>query len=538
MKRNFILLLLMLGLSIGLFAQKTVVVTGNFDSPLSGKKVWVKYYGGFLNCYFPDSTLTNSAGHYELIFTIDTSCFNGAIFIESLDCLGDTIYHQTPYYNPTWHTDTIFADMEYCDTCRYLEANFSPTIQSQYTHFNNTTIPGQLQNKYTWDFGDGSAYTHTGNTDHNYAALGSYTACLQVEDSIRGCRDTVCKTINITKKNRPDSIFIKGHVNQPINSTAWLDFAGYPSGCSVNTTLGVTAGTFNYAIPTASCYFGIITVKMLDCNGDTLVYNEQYDTLRVSDTFTVNFTYCDSCKNFNADFNYIASGDTVAFINISDSSANSFEWSFNYNDPSQSSTLKNPTHIYGVLSTYSIKLTARDTIKGCLDSVRKWITLTGGGTPQITLSGIVFSDSAVLADTFVVWLINVQIDSIANDTLLTAVDSLMGPNGYYTFTNVNSGVYLVKAALLPASSNYANRMPTYYNSTTQWRTATPVVVSSSVYNVNINLISGSNPGGSGFISGYVSVGANKTGDPLEKIQVMLYNAMGNAVSYTYTEENR
>lgn len=154
------------------------------------------------------------------------------------------------------------------------------------------------------------------------------------------------------------------------------------------------------------------------------------------------------------------------------------------------------------------------------------------------LWGMVYADSAVAADTFKVWLITVQIDSArGNDTLLTAVDSLTSSNGFYHFTNVNNGIYLIKAALEPSSSYYSTRMPTYYTASTQWNSATPVVVTTSLSNLYINLVAGSNPGGSGFIGGYVSVGANKTGDPIEKIQVMLYTAAGEAVAFTYTDAN-
>jgi hypothetical protein len=89
--------------------------------------------------------------------------------------------------------------------------------------------------------------------------------------------------------------------------------------------------------------------------------------------------------------------------------------------------------------------------------------------------------------------------------------------------------------LLSGSAYYTNRIPTYYIQETRWDAATSITVNTACANTDIELITATNPGGSGFIGGYVSVGANKTGDPLEKIEVQLYTAADVPVAYTYTD---
>jgi PKD repeat protein len=56
---------------------------------------------------------------------------------------------------------------------------------------------GSIGDLYTWDFGDGNSGTGM-MTSHTYAAGGTYTVCLTVEDTVCGSIDSVCQTVVTT----------------------------------------------------------------------------------------------------------------------------------------------------------------------------------------------------------------------------------------------------------------------------------------------------------------------------------------------------
>src|SRR5690606_8095380 len=133
---------------------------------------------------------------------------------------------------------------------------------------------------------------------------------------------------------------------------------------------------------------------------------------------------------------------------------------------------------------------------------------------------------------------------IYNDTAqgtLTSIRSVQtGPNGRYEFCNVPMGVYLVKAALSAGHPSYHNYMPTYYGNSLFWNYATSVALSQNQSQIDIWLIAGQNPGGPGFVGGYISQGANKTGsfgDPIAEVPVLLLDMFDNPVQYIYSDEN-
>ncbi len=128
----------------------------------------------------------------------------------------------------------------------------------------------------------------------------------------------------------------------------------------------------------------------------------------------------------------------------------------------------------------------------------------------------------------------------AIDSSLIAIDSvtISADSSYYEFYHINSGSYLIKAAQLPLFTPN-NNFPTYYAGQLFWSDASFIDVSnaSPYQEANFDLIQGNNPGGPGFISGYVSEGAGLLGpgDPISQQIVHLVTASGLPVAYTYTD---
>ena len=130
----------------------------------------------------------------------------------------------------------------------------------------------------------------------------------------------------------------------------------------------------------------------------------------------------------------------------------------------------------------------------------------------------------------------------ATTNLLTAVDSAsIDSGGYFSFGPIPCGDYLVKAAAGPNSAYYSDHIPTYFGNSPFWAFAQTISIGQANIQVtsDVTLIAANNPGGPGFIGGLVSEGANKMdpGDPVGGMQVNLFDMNGNAIAYTYTDEN-
>ena len=160
--------------------------------------------------------------------------------------------------------------------------------------------------------------------------------------------------------------------------------------------------------------------------------------------------------------------------------------------------------------------------------------------PSSTISGQITIGSAGAANAKV-YLIEKYTDT-SSATKLAAIDSaLTNSSGNYSITKPasmpHSGAMLLKAFLLPASSSYSSYVPTYYTSSAIWSGAVALTGTGSI-TANITLIPGTNPGGPGFIGGDVVLGANKStgvGDPLPFREILLANASGDIVGYTYSD---
>jgi PKD repeat protein len=481
--------------------------------------------------------------------------------------------------------------------CTVFNTNFSaPITLTLTTNFINTS--SSTATGYNWDFGDGNTSTAT-NPTHTYATSGTYTVCLYASDSVYGCSDSLCKNITVvdcsllnagfTDTVSGDTVWITNTTNTVSGTTNFYAW-NFGDGTIVTTTnpshIYSTSGTYNVCLSvgsTAGCKDTACTTVVIvsPCtsysanytssasgytasftntstagtnynywtfgDGNTSTAASPSHTYGAAGTYTVCLvaqntstgcrdTICQTvtivgCSGFSANFIKTVLCQNAAFTNSSSSSANMFTWDFG---DGSTSTTASPAHSYGAPGTYTVCLLAQDTIIGCQDTVCQTVTIDN------SLSGTVYRDSSNLADSGIVYLIQVTIDTVANDTILTAIDSAYfstATGGMYQFNTVPTGTYLIKAALLPGSAFYANRIPTYYMQEAQWRNATPVAVGVGCTTVDIELINGTNPGGSGFIGGYVSVGANKTGDPLEQIEVLLYNADNTPFGYAYTDAN-
>ena len=125
----------------------------------------------------------------------------------------------------------------------------------------------------------------------------------------------------------------------------------------------------------------------------------------------------------------------------------------------------------------------------------------------------------------------------ANDTTVTALDSTTtDSSGYYSFSTRDSLVFLYAFV---DSSSYPNELPTYYDSAVAFPDAHGVIVTNGGNRVDFATIHGSNPGGTGFIGGKVTICTickkAGSGAPAANITVILKDDNGKPLMETKTD---
>ncbi|MDX1909394.1 MAG: PKD domain-containing protein [Bacteroidia bacterium] len=452
--------------------------------------------------------------------------------------------------------------------------------------------PALPQGTYFWDFGDstsgfGPVVTHT------YPGPGIYVLCLTAIDSASGCQSTSCVNVQIGQVQNctADFSFV---VDSATNTVTFTNLSTASAGAQylwhlgdgnistdpnpvytyatpgfyhvtlyVFDSLGCSAQSDQLVIVGGGSTFCDATFQTFDMGGNFFAFNPNFinPTLNyvwdygdgtnqygfqgfhyypVAGTYIICLTVTDSlnaCNQTWCDTLVVTGGgacsaafgwqydpvaNAVTFTNISQASAGaSYFWSFG---DSTFSTDPNPVHTYASQGAYTVCLTVTDS--ACTNTFCDYIYTA---TPFL-IAGRVNTGStpAAFAQVYLI-----QHDSISGT--LSVVDSTVtDPTGVYVFYSGTPGTYLVKAALLPISPDYANYMPTYLGDVMFWYQAQSIVYTQvQVLNPDLNLLAGNNPGGPGFIGGLVSQGANKNeGDPMGNVSVLVTYMNGAGVAYT------
>jgi len=187
------------------------------------------------------------------------------------------------------------------------------------------------------------------------------------------------------------------------------------------------------------------------------------------------------------------------------------------------------THIISPVTTTTYTVTVIDGI-GCSDSTSLAVVVQD---PAIV--GIVTQSTASPLQNTKVYLV---VFDPTDSSLATVDTAFTDGSGYYQFLPTDAVVY-IKAA--PDSAIYPDEMPTYYNASLVFQTATPInVTDCDTIDIGFSTISGTNPGGMGFIGGLISQGAGKkagVGDPVPNLTLFLINDNTDVVAYTATDAN-
>ena len=187
--------------------------------------------------------------------------------------------------------------------------------------------------------------------------------------------------------------------------------------------------------------------------------------------------------------------------------------------------------IPSTFNTGSYKVNTYDATDGAM-YMDSFVVDTTIARPSYYLNGhIKTSGGTALGNS---WVYLITYDS--TDSTVTAIDSMKtDSNGYYYFSLSHATNVFIYA--MPNSS-YPHEIPTYDDSADYVLNGTLVSVRSGTTTVNFNTLSGTNPGGTGFIGGKVSYcSLCKKGGPVEGLKILLTDMSGNVQAVTFTDAN-
>ncbi len=479
-----------------------LVAVQNADSSSAGVQFSTVYSQTFPG-YFEDS-----------VFIPANYSGNNTITFHFKDCNGDWLY------DTTFSPNDISLSMTFRTNCvnpNDCDASFSHLINElKEGSFHAKSYPSGYNQ--TWNFGNGQSNSSSYNVSTQYSTAGNYLVTHILYNTSVGCYDSVVVPITVYDSCYADFSYVIDSTNQAVftstvypyaNSVFW-DFGDGSYGTTPN-----PSHTYNQP------------------NNYTVHFNMHGPGCKdsVTKVITVN-----SSPNCDASFSHSYSS-TPFDINFSrnDSSYGTAKWTIAGNVVSTQNAF---TWTAPGQGSYLVQLDVLDSVGTAVCWDNLYLNVNSCGTyygpgyinGRVSFAGVYRSDY----DSLRVYLI--EYDSAAGT--LTGIDSVTvydTDTGYYFFNVCDYNPrYMVKAALLPGSSLYSDYLPCYHDSSVSWSGATELFLSggSNWIYAGINLIAGTNPGGPGFIGGYISQGANKNGDALADIEVLLYDDQGNPVAFT------
>ncbi len=255
-------------------------------------------------------------------------------------------------------------------------------------HFTNTSLQAT---SYFWDFGNGNHSTLP-NPQTVYLSSGSHTVTLIAYNSASGQSDTLTIVNYITTVALPTANFTADvtsgcspltvtFTNSSINATSYVwDFGdGYSSTQTNPTHTFASSGLFTVKLVAYTAY---------GCSN--VLTKPSYIQVLAKPNATITATPSTTCN-----------ANEVIQFNCPTTGIASYVWNFGHpaSGASNTSTLPNPTHVYGMQGTFNVSLIVTGT-NGCIDTVTmpSFVTIGNALVPTFT-----WNDSAGCAPLTVVF---------------------------------------------------------------------------------------------------------------------------------------
>ncbi|MBP6730912.1 MAG: PKD domain-containing protein [Chitinophagales bacterium] len=383
---------------------------------------------------------------------------------------------------------------------------------------------------YHWDFGDGDTLNGPNSVTHFYAASGTYYACVTLTNSV--CAATLCDTVivdicamNIYPYYSVGSGYTATFTGSPYSNVtyAW----SFPGGSPATSTAANPTVTY----PGPGNYGASVTVT-----SSTGCMDSGYTDVYIANPC---HTYIYQSQLDSTTFRFVP-------MHFDSMSVGPYTYAWNFGDGTTSS-LDSLDHTYASYGLRNVCLIT--TAPGCVDTSCVDVNVAPLPPPYHYLQGSVLK-GVTGACNGTLYLIRDSLGFLSVADTYTFIDSFgTGTNcsGGFIFW-APEGNYYLKAALGAADPDYADYLPTYFGNVLDWSNASQIALAGDRFSQNINLIAGVNPGGPGFVGGWVTQGAGlaigggydasrANGDPIANVQVNLLTDNDVPVAAAFTDAN-
>jgi len=360
------------------------------------------------------------------------------------------------YSQPGTYTIMLQAiDINNCPKKEYLELvvhplplpafTFSEGICDSTIYFNESSSGnGSNITQWIWNYGDGNIDTvfapNSADLSHLYSSAGLYSVSLSVTNT-NGCTEVLTNS-NVLVKPCIDAEFEL--IDTLICQNNMLSFADssfsgiqtsewyWDFGDGNDTTYYSYLNPVNHVFATAGTYR--VKMRISTFIAGQKVSDSTQLIVFVNPAPLPDFIYSKVCYLQNAEFTNMTSGNGTQISN--------YKWTFGEptSVPNDTSSVRNPVHLYNAPGTYEVKLVARNTI-GCVDSIQKSLIVYGLPDANYDYSLSCAGDKTVFNDLSVVAVAPL----IKWDWTFSDNTGVMGrreiPNPEYIF--VTPGDYLV-----------------------------------------------------------------------------------------------
>lgn len=384
---------------------------------------------------------------------------------------------------------------------------------------------------YSWDFGDGT----TGQGDfviHTFPAEGTYTVTVNGEDSY-SCIDSFSMSIEVSDTLSPCEALFQYEVDSTTpfrilftdeslgNITSWWwDFGD-------GNTSEEQHPVHNYNLNGTYAVTLMVIDEEINCNSQI--------------TKNVIIDYHPECI---ADFSVLLDSLSLRMNNYHFTNMSSMqypgEFIWTFGDEQQMESW-HASHIYDQSGTYEVCLEIKDQFGYCSDKLCKEIT-----TPDYwNIGGFMFAGDFPInnpvphGDTATAYLYK-----LVSNRLYLYDTMEFAKYGYYYFTSLLCGNYLLKTQINEGSPSFMDYFPGYSPSALKWSDAGLIHVTKDLFDCNTHLWGQATmASGPGEISGRIifdetnpksKTFKNRSIDP---VNVILYDKDMDAMIYSMTDEN-